>query len=546
MFLAFGTSVVTASAALAESGHDYAFLVAASNYDKKELNSLKFSCSDVIAFRDALIQAGYKSENIVLMHDAEPRLPPRYLPEARKIREELKLLLAQVEEDDSLLIALAGHGVQFEGEKTSYFCPADAKLADRETLISLDEIYKLLDECPATRKLLLVDACRNDPQSELSRSRPTVKLESVTRPQAEPVPKGIMALFSCSAGQKSYELPELKHGIFFNSILEGWNGEADVNRDGKLTLAELANFAKTQTQTIARRDLQASQIPHQKIDFEGEWVLRELGRARTTAYDPTRHRKLPAGLKHKSSTGADASGWPMEVSSEKDGVEMVFVPSGPFQMGSDRPDDGPVHEVKLRAYYIDKFEVTNARFKNFVDRAGYRDNTQWSQGADRKGITSKMDHPVVWINWDDAQAFAKWAGKQLPTEVQWERAARGTGDGPFPWGDTLPLGRCNMLGPSDGFEFTSPAGKFPKGASPVGCFDLAGNAAEWCRDWHAKPYASGTATNPAGPATGKLRVIRGGCWLDDDEFLYVTQRMADLPNKRADGYGFRCVWELTD
>jgi formylglycine-generating enzyme required for sulfatase activity len=532
--------------AVTRAGENYAFLVAAGNYDKKELNPLKYSCADVIRFRDALVQAGVKEENIVVMHDGEPRLPARYLPEAKKIREELALLLAQLEKDDSLIVALAGHGVQFEGERRSYFCPADARLAERETLIALDEIYQQIDECAATRKLLLVDACRNDPQSELSRSRPTVKLESVTRPQDEPVPQGIIALFSCREGQRSFEHPDLKHGLFFHSILEGWQGAADADRNGKLTLDELAVYSKVKTQTLARQEFKASQIPQQKGEFSGVWVLRELGAGRSIPYDPKVHRKLPAGLRAKAATGADASGWPIEVVSERDGAEMVLVPPGSFTMGSnDKPEDGPQHEVTLRAYYIDKFEVTNGRYKIFVEQQGNRTNTQWQLGADRKGIGGKQDHPVVSLDWEDAQAFCRWAGKQLPTEAQWERAARGSGTGPFPWGDSVARGRCNAYGASDGFESTAPVGKFSLGASQTGCHDMAGNAAEWCRDWFG-PYTRGPVTDPTGPASGKERVLRGGSWEDDDEFLFVTSRMPSRPELRSKGFGVRCVFELRD
>ncbi len=537
--------VVATVSPVTRAGENYAFLVAAGNYDKKELNPLKYSCADVIAFRDSLLQAGFKREHIVLMHDGEPRLEPRYLPEAKKINEEFGLLLGQVEEDDSIIVALAGHGVQFEGEKTNYFCPTDAKLGDRTTLIELDKIFELLKSCPATRKLLLVDACRNDPQSELSRSRQTVKLESVTRPNVEAVPEGIVALFSCRERQKSFEHPELKHGLFFHSILEGWKGTADTDRDGRLTLDELTSFAKLETQNLARLDFKVDQNPQQRGEFSGVWVLREFTPGRNIPYDPKVHRKPPGGLKPKSGTAADASGWPLDVIWEKDGAEMVLVPAGSFIMGSNRPNESPAHEVKLRAFYIDKFEVTNARFKNFVEAARYTANPQWLQGPDRKGIADKMDHPVVWVSWEDAQAYIVWAGKKLPTEAQWERAARGNTEGPFPWGDTLPLGRCNAFGDSDGFETTAPVGKFPKGASAFGCLDMAGNAAEWCRNWHA-PYSTGSAIDPGGPATGTSRVQRGGSWRDEDEFLFATHRMGDAPNKRSSGYGFRCVVELSD
>ncbi|GEM_PF-291908 len=492
-----------------------------------------------------LVAAGFKPDNIVLMHDAEPRLPPRYLPEAKKIREELQLLLAQVEDDDSLVVALAGHGVQFKGEKRSFFCPVDAKLDEKETLIALDDVYRLLEKCPATRKLMLVDACRNDPVSELARSRPTVDLESVTRPQTEPVPEGLVALFSCREGQKSFEHPDLKHGIFFHSVLQGWNGAADANRDGQLTLDELAGYAKLETQNIARRDFRTLQNPHQSGDFSGVWVLREFGRSRGVPYDPSVHRRLPLGLRAKPGATADASGWPMEVVSAKDSAEMVFVPPGRFQMGTnERPDDGPIHEVQLGPYYIDKFEVTNRQFRLFAEETKFAGNSQWLRGADQNGVAGKDDHPVVWVSWDDAAAYARWSGKQLPTEAQWERAARHP-DGPFPWGDALPRTRCNAFGPSDGFPLTAPVGKFAMGVSPVGCFDLAGNVAEWCRDWRG-PYPTKSVVHPTGPPTGTHRVLRGGSWDDDDDFLFTTSRLEDAPTRRADRFGFRCVFELPE
>src|SRR5205807_2664632 len=137
----------------------------------------------------------------------------------------------------------AGHGVQFKGDKKHYFCPRDAELDDRNTLLPLEEVYRELEECKARRKLLLVDACRKDPRSSLARSsRPVEELESVTRPQTAAVPEGVVAFFSCQAGQESYEHPKLEHGVFFHHVLAGWRGAADRNRDGRVTLNELIDY----------------------------------------------------------------------------------------------------------------------------------------------------------------------------------------------------------------------------------------------------------------------------------------------------------------
>jgi hypothetical protein len=168
----------------------------------------------------------------------------RYIPLAANVRKELKGLLEDRDASDSVLIAFAGHGVQFRGEPGSYFCPMDAKLSDRSTLISRDEVYKDLEQCGAGVKVLLVDACRNDPQADNSRARASVRLESLTRPQVARPPGGVAALFSCSPGEKAFEHDRLKHGVFYYYVIQGLKGEADFDRDGRVGVEELALFAK--------------------------------------------------------------------------------------------------------------------------------------------------------------------------------------------------------------------------------------------------------------------------------------------------------------
>lgn len=258
-------------------GENYAFLASVQQYDEKEFRPLKFARADMAEFRKTLLASGFAAKNIVWMHDDVATIGDRrFLPEAAKIRQQLDLLLETLEPGDTLVVAFAGHGVQFKGEKLSWFCPADAVVADRSTLISLNDIYKSLEGCRATRKLLLVDACRNDPLSSITRARATVNLESVTRPQTEAVPEGIAALFSCSEGQFSLEPPELGHGLFFHQVIEGWKGPADADKDGRITFEELAAFVKKETKDYARLKFQSAQVPALKGDVSGEWVLRTL------------------------------------------------------------------------------------------------------------------------------------------------------------------------------------------------------------------------------------------------------------------------------
>ena len=261
-----------------QAGENYAFLVAVGDYDVKHLKPLAYTRNDILEFRTELLKSGFPKENIVLLHDDLKQLENRrYLPEAEKIRLEFTLLVSGLEPDDTLIVAMAGHGVQFQDGKSSYFCPADADLDDEKhaRLISFGELYKGLEQCEARKKLLLIDACRNDPQSQLSRSRAKVELESITRPQSEPVPEGIVALFSCSAGEQAYEWPDLKHGIFFHHVLEGWKGAAD-DGDLSLSLDELVAYTRKKTQTFARLKLGSIQRPQRLGEFSGTWKLCEI------------------------------------------------------------------------------------------------------------------------------------------------------------------------------------------------------------------------------------------------------------------------------
>jgi hypothetical protein len=271
--LAAGLAALLLLAAAPARAETYALLVACQEYDGKELNSLKFTRNDILAFRGALLESGVSPENIVLMCDG---LRAGSLPDGPAIRQRLGELLARAGRDATVIIALSGHGVQYRGDAKHYFCPRDAKLGEPDTLIALDELYGQLSGCQARRKLLLVDACRNDPQSRVAKGPGKPRLESVTRPQEEAVPAGIVALFSCSPGQESYEHPGLRHGVFFHTVLQGWDGAADANGDGVITLNELSDYVQRETPRLAaRKPLEGEQLPQQKNEVSGVWVLRE-------------------------------------------------------------------------------------------------------------------------------------------------------------------------------------------------------------------------------------------------------------------------------
>jgi formylglycine-generating enzyme required for sulfatase activity len=263
-----------------------------------------------------------------------------------------------------------------------------------------------------------------------------------------------------------------------------------------------------------------------------------------------------------------------------DRAVMVMVPAGEFLMGSpDRKgdyDERPQHSVTLDNFWIDSTEVTNRQFDQFAQQTGYRsvpENTGSSRvcqgpygmceevdGADWRHpdgpdseISDRMDHPVVQVTRTDAIAYCGWAGVVLPTEAEWEKAARGTDGRIYPWGDDFDGSRLNFCDSNcpielkdseadDGYAGTAPVGSYPNGASPYGAFDMAGNVWEWVADWYADNYYSASATSdPLGPDAGGQREVRGGSAFDPSDMVRSANRFPEYPDYSDNMTGFRCV-----
>lgn len=223
-----------------------------------------------------------------------------------------------------------------------------------------------------------------------------------------------------------------------------------------------------------------------------------------------------------------------------DAEEMVLIPAGEFVMGADEDstDHGPAHRVVLSGYYIDRHEVTNARYAEFCEATGRALPMFWGMDAFRSG-PAFPDHPVVGVSWNDAVAYARWRGKRLPSEAEWERAARGGREGAaFAHGDTLTPEDANHARSAHGGPVA--VGSYP--ANGYGLFDMTGNVCEWVADrYAADSYATGGGRDPAGPAHGRFRVIRGGGWHSGPSCCQVHYRNA-LPSNWLDfNVGFRCA-----
>ena len=292
-----------------------------------------------------------------------------------------------------------------------------------------------------------------------------------------------------------------------------------------------------------------------------DWMPRLQGFLRLSGFLPppaTGAKVVVAGVK------------PTPVAPVNDGYgDYVFVPAGAFKMG-DGSNAGlarerPVHVVEIDAFYLSKFEITNREWKKFRDDPGYDDPKFWPGGRvvardqvpywtqpnnHGGGTPGSDDYPVIGVNWDAATAYCAWLSAKtgrryrLPTEAEWEKAARGTDGRQYPFGPTIDRNRANFVG-AQAFDTVRPVGSYGDGASPYGAFDMAGNVMEWCQDWYDRDYyAVSPRSNPQGPATGAYRVVRGGSFFVEASDLRTTARSAAWPSFQGHRMiGFRPVRE---
>ncbi len=233
---------------------------------------------------------------------------------------------------------------------------------------------------------------------------------------------------------------------------------------------------------------------------------------------------------------------PTPTPASPESTEMTTIPAGPFTMGYDGglDDEKPPHEVDLPEYQIDLFEVTNAQFASFVEATGYQTEAEQAGSSrvwrDEWG-DGKDNHPVVRVTWNDAIAYCEWVGKHLPTEAEWEKAARGSEGFIYPWGDTYDAAKAN--GRDSGLRSTVAVGSYGEGASPYGAFDMAGNVREWTADPGYFPYPGNNV--PSSYYGDELRVLRGGGWFDDAPDLRTARRNPTSPSAANWDIGFRCA-----
>lgn len=500
---------------------------------------LDYAVQDVTGLRDLLIRSyGFPAENVTVLTNANAT-------EAH-IRKALAQLAdrRKIQPDDRLFIYFSGHGQTVKmpsGGDMGFLIPydADVDLNDVDnpgpylnTCIQMDTIWGYLQSSPAKHSLLVADACYSGILAK-SRGVHTLSQMAIASYLSR---RALQVMTAGRQGETSVEDPKWGHGAFTAKLLEELKARA-AEPDQAYTTTDL--FSAVGPAVV---DLSGGKQTPQfgSHDTEGEFL-----------FVTTKSRPVPP-LRQDTTSGLtpDPSPEPPKTRrNTKDDAEMVFVPAGEFTMGSDsgEPEERPAHKVKLDAYWIYKNPVTVAQYKQFCHETGHPMPPKPERWASKKWDWED-DHPIVNVTWKDATEYCNWAKVRLPTEAEWEKAARGSEGFLYPWGNEfdpnkLWRSRENFGGVGER-EKTARVESFTNGASPYGALDMAGNVWQWVADLYDEGYyKDAPKQNPTGPAsnTGE-RVIRGGSWSDVDPTTFrSSHRFSFNPEAYDENLGFRCA-----
>jgi len=513
------------------------------------------------------------------------------------------LLVKRAGAEDRVVIFFAGRGDtrSASGGKRAYLLPTDAELTDvLQTAITVDQVRAWAEASRARHVLLIVATSLGSHEGRPALGKADLRADAVKVLMSQ---RGAHVITAALPEETPVDVAEWSHGLFTHYLLEGLGGgEADTNRDGIVLASELfmyleqniavASQIRGRTQhpqfwALTEGDGEMlfipsrsrNQLPDVSPDTPGSLAVREMEtqllaleqsleeleaqkpkgppsdetgsaivqqiKQTQKQLDDMRARYLQARL---------LAGHDMV---SQDGSRMVLVPAGEFLMGEDTKqyavgdpayNYAPYHKVYVDEFYIDKYEVTAGQYAKFLQDVKRPEPRFWN---DMK-LDRDERRPVIGVSWDDANEYCRWAGKRLPTEAEWEKAARGTDGRKYPWGNSEPtrsLANFDWYGIRtwQGYQSLLPVGGYDAGRSPYGAYDMAGSVWEWVSDWYGRNYyLDGPKQNPKGPSTGKERVVKGGSWRHPPELLRSSYRHHYQPSVLPFTYlGFRCAQGLS-
>nr|MBI3614118.1 SUMF1/EgtB/PvdO family nonheme iron enzyme [Nitrospirota bacterium] len=517
------------------TGEYWALIIGIDKY--QYVDRLETPVRDATAIRDTLIERyGFHPDNIKLLVNEQAT--------RAGIERALYRLRKDIEPADSVFIYYAGHGLL--DDDLGYWVPVDGRDQSPDTYINNSYVRDQIGAMKAKHVYLVADSCFSG--SLFAKSRALLPLNDkfyarlyerksrwgLTSGMNEPV---------ADTGKDGHSM----FAYFFLKLLR-------ENEEPYLVPSHI--YDQLAPLVTRNTDQQPRSQPLQSAGDEGGQFVFRLPSAseRTTArpIPPPMHNetglasppteKEPERVLIAKIPAYDVPHPAIEEISGSDGAPMVLIPAGEFTMGihQGEPNERPAHRVSLNAFYIDKYEVTTSLYAQFLEKTKRPPPEYW----DKISKLSDENRPVIGVNWHDATDYCQWAGKRLPTEAEWEKAARGGDERLFPWGNGAPTRRHANFGTRtwNGYAILSPVGELESGVSVFGVHDMAGNVWEWVADWFdPKFYKNSPSQNPAGPMSGNDRVLRGGSWSSGASGLRSTIRHAFAPSYGLATFGFRCA-----
>jgi formylglycine-generating enzyme required for sulfatase activity len=511
----------------------YAVVVGVSEYDSSKLSKLEFASKDAGDLEQVLKQRGYE---VRCLNTERGRRDPRSMPDKKNIEEAVEWLVARRKRNETILLALSGHGTTLEvqsiGKRFPFFCPSDTSLDDtikvsvetgqHESMVNVNWLMERLGQSGADDKLIIMDACRDVLQA---------KAKNVDSNDIKAV-AGVAVIYGCKSGQCSYEFPKEKNGYLTHWLLKAFNGGAS-NPDGEIDFGTLQSFLSSRMRKYSKQDIQNEQEP--------KFLAGDTGGI-TLAVNVTKGSDRP--VSPNDSTIRRLS----KVVTNGLGMQLCLIrdSAGDFEMGSPEGEEGRkaaerLHPVRIsRPYYMGATEVTQKQYRRVMGEnpSAHKDNLDG-------------DRPVEQVTYWEAARFCKKLGEmegkryRLPTEAEWEWACRAKSGGAYSFGndaeqlDDYAVYDKNSAG-TNGEHSPDPVGK--KQPNKFGLYDMHGNVSEWVADW-AADYPREAEVDPRGPADGKLKVHRGGSFENPARLLRSANREAESPDKADDSIGFRVVLE---